>query len=193
MAEPSPPTPLPATPEEARGVDLVLWPDPRLRAVSTPIKTFDGHTTAVLQALAERMFEVMREHKGVGLAAPQVGVNVRLFVMNAGDDEPFGGDRVIVNPVLHDPDGAEEDEEGCLSLPKVKTPVLRSTTLRLTGKTPAGEEIEATAEGFVTRVWQHEIDHLDGVLLIDKMPPTVRMANKKILKGLQEDYARAGQ
>src|SRR4051794_24643770 len=92
---------------------IIQYPDPRLKKLSADVTTFDER----LKALAARMFELMREEKGVGLAAPQVGENVRMFVMNA-TGEP-ADDRVYVNPVLSDPIGEEEAEEGCLSLPDI--------------------------------------------------------------------------
>src|SRR5579864_7659144 len=92
---------------------IILWPDPRLKKVSKDVVTFDD----TLKALTVRMFELMREHRGVGLAAPQVGINIRLFVMNpTGEPED---DRIYVNPILTEGEGEEEAEEGCLSLPKM--------------------------------------------------------------------------
>ena len=177
---------LPPTPEAARAVDLVVWPDPALRRRATPID-LDSAPAGVVRALGERMLEVMREHGGVGLAGPQVGVSARIFVMSA-TGEP-GDDRVYVNPVLIDPDGEEEAEEGCLSLPEIRTPVLRSGSLRLRAVTPEGEPVDERAEGFPARVWQHEADHLDGVLILDKMPPSPKMACRKALRELEEEYA----
>lgn len=179
----------PALPEDPRAATLVLYPDRRLRARAAAIETFDPETIRRLGGLAARMLEVMRERKGVGLAAPQVGVAVRMFVMNA-TGEPQD-DRVYVNPRLSDPEGEEEREEGCLSLPEINTPVLRSLRLRLQARDVEGNAIDETAEGFIARVWQHETDHLDGVLILDKMPPTVKMSHRKKLKELEDDFAKA--
>src|SRR5215210_9511377 len=104
---------------------IILYPDPRLKKMSRPVDVFDER----LRLLAARMFELMREEKGVGLAAPQVGENIRLFVMNPSS-EP-GDDRVYVNPVLSDPSGEEESEEGCLSLPDIRADILRSKSIRI--------------------------------------------------------------
>ncbi len=161
---------------------IIYWPDPRLKAVSKPVAAFDPS----LAALAAKMLEMMREHRGVGLAAPQVGVNLRLFVMNH-DGDP-ASDRVYVNPILSDADGDEQDEEGCLSLPKINIPVYRPTTVRLNALDVTGTPIEKTETGYIARVWQHEIDHLNGILLTDRMGPVAKMANRKILKELQADY-----
>ena len=180
-----PPTLLPADPA---AVEVILYPDPRLRRRSRPVENPDAGTLAKLRTLAERMLVLMRQHKGVGLAAPQVGVNVRLFVMNPTGDP--GGDRAYLNPQLCEPDGSEDAEEGCLSLPDIRTDVPRSLRLRLRALDLDGNEIDETAEGFVARVWQHEVDHLDGVLILDKMPPTARMASKKKLRELEDDWKK---
>jgi len=180
---------LAALPETPAEVSLVLYPDPRLRRKAIEIREFDPDIVSRLRVLAGRMFEIMRQEKGVGLAAPQVGVGIRMFVMNA-TGEPQD-DRVYVNPRLSDPDGEEENEEGCLSLPEINTPVLRSLRLRMQARDLDGNEIDETAEGFVARVWQHETDHLDGVLILDKMPPTVKMSHRRKLKELEEAYREA--
>src|SRR5438105_4217950 len=104
---------------------IVLYPDPRLKKASQPVTQFDER----LRSLAARMFELMREAKGVGLAAPQVGENVRLFVMNVTQEA--GDDRVYVNPVLSDFEGEEEAEEGCLSLPGIHVNVNRGKQVRM--------------------------------------------------------------
>jgi peptide deformylase len=182
--------PLPDTPEAARAVDLVLWPDPRLRRKCRPIDLDAPGAREVVAALVERMFEIMRREEGVGLAAPQVGVDARLFVMNVtGEPED---DCAYINPQLSEPsDRADEYEEGCLSLPDIRTPVLRSDRLRLQAVTPEGEPVDVTAEAFVPRVWQHEVDHLDGVLILDKMGPTAKLAARKTLRDLEARFAEA--
>jgi peptide deformylase len=162
---------------------IILWPDPRLKRMSQPVERFDES----LKALAGRMFELMREHRGVGLAAPQVGQNIRLFIANAtGKPED---DRVYVNPELSDGEGDEEDEEGCLSLPKINAMILRGKTMRIRAFDLNGHPFEQTETGYVARIWQHEFDHLNGTLLLDRMGPTARMTCRKILKELEEDYA----
>src|SRR5688572_4213107 len=104
---------------------IVLWPDPRLKKISKPVESFD----ASLKELSGRMLQLMREAKGVGLAAPQVGLNIRLFVMNAtGEPED---DRVYVNPTLSGGDDDEEAEEGCLSLPEIHAKIVRFKQMKL--------------------------------------------------------------
>lgn len=164
---------------------IIQYPDPRLKKASQTITVFDGE----LAATAARMFELMREAKGVGLAAPQVGLNIRLFVMNHSG-EP-ADDRAYVNPVLSDADGEEEDDEGCLSLPKITIPVIRNTTMRLRAQTLTGEPVELVETGYVARIWQHETDHLNGILLTDRMGPVAKMTNRRVLRDLEEKYAAA--
>lgn len=178
-----------ALPDDPQGVSLVLYPDRRLRTRTPEITEFDPETRRRLAALAGRMLEGMRQHKGVGLAAPQVGVAARMFVMNP-TGEP-DADRVYVNPRLDEAEGEEEREEGCLSLPEINTPVLRSLKLRMQARDLEGREVNEVAEGFVARIWQHETDHLDGILILDKMPPTVKMAHRRKLKELEDDYREA--
>jgi peptide deformylase len=161
---------------------IIHYPDPRLKKVSQPITEFG----ATLRALAARMFELMRERKGVGLAAPQVGQNIRMFVMNH-TGEP-GDDRVYVNPVLSDADGDEEAEEGCLSLPNVHVNVVRAKRLRMQALDLDAKPIDQAGEGFIARVWQHEFDHLNGTLLTDRMGPVAKMTYRKVLKELTEKY-----
>ena len=181
---------LPATPAAARAVELVTYPDPRLRRKCRPVKEFDGESREVLAALVARMFEVMREAEGVGLAAPQVGVLARVFVVDAHDGrEP----RAYVNPRLLDAEGECEGEEGCLSLPDIRTPVHRSERLRIEARDVVGEPFAEEAGGLTARIWQHEADHLNGVLILDKMPPSEQMAHKKALRSLEEKYAKSSK
>jgi peptide deformylase len=163
-------------------LQIIIWPDPRLKKVSKPVEVFDG----ALKELAARMFELMRENKGVGLAAPQVGENIRLFVANY-NGEP-GNDRIYVNPELSEAEDNQEDEEGCLSLPGIRVNVVRSKKLRMLAQDVEGQPIEEFADGFQARVWQHEFDHLNGTMLIDRMGPAQRLLNRKKLKELEEKF-----
>ena len=161
---------------------IIKWPDPRLKKMSVDVQAFDDN----LRRLSERMFELMHEHRGVGLAAPQVGLNVRLFVINP-TGEPADA-RVYVNPLLSDAEGEDEAEEGCLSIPKLNVNVARHKQIRMSARDVEGKPIEEAATGFVARIWQHEFDHLNGVLLIDRMGAVARMANRRLLKDLEEEY-----
>jgi peptide deformylase len=177
------------TPDQIAKLRVILHPDSRLKKTSMPV-TEDERGPA-LDALVAKMFELMRQHEGVGLAAPQVGVNKRLFVMNAtGEPED---DQVYVNPELSDPDDAEEAEEGCLSLPDIRVKVLRPLIVTLNATRPDGTPVEKRAEAWVPRIWQHEIDHLDGVLLTNKMSAVEKIAHRKKLRELERDYAGGKQ
>ena len=163
---------------------IILWPDPRLRKMSVDVEKFDEN----LRELSLRMLELMRESRGVGLAAPQVGLNIRMFVMN-----PTGqpaDDRVYVNPVLTEATGEEAGEEGCLSLPQINAEILRHKTLHMEAKNVEGQPISETESGYLARIWQHEFDHLNGTLILDRMGETARMGFRKNLRELEDKYER---
>ena len=163
-------------------LQIILYPDPRLKKVSQPVEKFDEP----LKHLAARMFQLMREARGVGLAAPQVGQNIRMFVMNhTGDPKD---DRVYVNPQLTEAEGSEEAEEGCLSLPGLNVRIVRDKTMRMRARDLEGNDIDQVESGYIARVWQHEFDHLNGTLLTDRMGPVAKMSNRKVLKELTEKY-----
>jgi len=169
------------------GLTILIYPDPRLRKPCRPVRDFDEH----LRALAQRMLELMHEASGVGLAAAQVGVPKRLFVMNATGEAD--DDQVFVNPVLVDKQGQRETEEGCLSIPEVRVQVRRAYRCRLRARTLDGEPVELEGEDLVARIWQHEVDHLDGKLIIDRMGPSDEIATRKLLRDLEARYrARHG-
>ena len=163
---------------------IVIYPDPRLKKPSTPITDF----APALGELADQMFALMREAKGVGLAAPQVGKNIRLFVMNAtGKPED---DRVYINPTLSEAEGDEEEEEGCLSIPEFRVKVWRAQRLRIEALDLAGQPVSQTDEGFVARVWQHETDHLNGILLTDRMGAVAKITNRGLLRDLEAKFKK---
>jgi peptide deformylase len=165
---------------------IIEYPDPRLTRASVDIAVFDDR----LKALAARMLELMREGKGVGLAAPQVGENIRMFVANP-TGEP-GDDRVFVNPILTDlQTGEDQEEEGCLSLPDVRANIVRGKTMRIDAQDLEGRPFSDTQTGFAARVWQHEFDHLNGTLIVDRMGPVAKMACRKVLRELEEKWAAA--
>jgi len=161
---------------------ILCYPDPRLRRACEPVVEFGEP----LAALAARMFELMRAARGVGLAAPQVGARVRMFVMNATTAPK--DDLVCVNPEIIAPDGARESEEGCLSLPEVRVQIRRARRCGLRAQDALGRPFELSGQDLVARVWQHELDHLNGVLIIDRMGPADRIANKRALKELEDNY-----
>jgi peptide deformylase len=164
-------------------LQIIIWPDPRLKKNSQPITEFSPD----LQHLTQCMFALMREHKGVGLAAPQVGKNIRLFVMNATGDPQ--GDRIYINPILTEPDGEEISEEGCLSLPAINAQISRNKTIRMQAQDLQGNCFDELQSGYIARVWQHEVDHLNGVLITDRMGLSDKLKYRKTLRDLEETYA----
>jgi peptide deformylase len=136
--------------------------DPVLREPARPVESFDE----ALKRLAEDMIATMHEAPGVGLAAPQVGRSLRLIVFDVQDEQ---GPRTLANPVLRDEWGEQIEEEGCLSLPGLYFPVRRSMRVWAEGFDLDGHEVTIEAEDLLARVLQHEVDHLGGVLFIDRL------------------------
>lgn len=165
-----------------KSLRIIHYPDPRLRRACEPVTEFDG----TLAALVERMLVLMETGKGVGLAAPQVGVTQRLLVMNP-TLEP-GATQVLVNPTIHDAHGSAEAEEGCLSLPGVTAQVRRAQRCVVTAQDLQGRPIELELEDLPARVVQHETDHLNGVLIVDRMGPSDRIATRKTLRALEDQF-----
>ncbi len=156
---------------------IIYLPDPRLRKVSTPIDVFDD----ALHELIEDMFETMYAAKGVGLAAPQIGINIRLSVVDVSGDK--SEQLVLINPEIIASEGVVEYQEGCLSVPSVYDTVHRAEKVTLRAQNKLGEFFEIDAEGLLGECFQHEIDHLNGKLFVDLLSPLKRnMARKKLDK-----------
>lgn len=177
-----------------------LYGDPVLRRKALPVEDFSG-----LKKLAEDMLETMFEARGVGLAAPQIGLSQRLFVAVEYADEPEGEERplrdlvrrvyVVANPVLLHQEGRVEGTEGCLSLPGLYSEeVPRAERIRVAYQDEEGQERTLELEGYMARVFQHEMDHLDGVLFFERLPRAKREAfleeNRAELARIQKE-ARA--
>ena len=143
------------------------YPDPALRMEARPVEEFDDD----LRRLVARMSDLMREANGVGLAATQVGVLRRVFVFSPEEERVHA----LVNPTLElRGDEKETDDEGCLSIQGVTVPVERATTMRLEGWDEQGNEVGYDLEGMAARIAQHEFDHLDGKLMLDRTTPEAR-------------------
>lgn len=173
------------TPEE---LELTIYGDPVLRERSEPVTEFG----AVLAPLIERMFEVMYEEGGVGLAAPQVGVGRRIMVL----DVPMGEDEdnhigVIINPEIVKFEGTQTGLEGCLSIPGLQEEVTRHDRLTVRGVDAEGEPVEFTCDQLLSRAIQHEVDHLNGVLFVDRLSPVRRKLLAKKLKKIAEERSEA--
>ena len=160
-------------------LEVVLWPDPVLTRRAGAVEKIDSWLLNVI----ERMKHLMETHEGVGLAAPQVGLPLRLFVMaeKAKADQAIA----VINPILEMQSETEEAEEGCLSLPGIRGQITRAKQIILTGYDVKGEPISMPLEGFPARIAQHENDHLDGVLIIARMSPAARIAVGKKLRDLE--------
>jgi peptide deformylase len=154
--------------------------DPVLRQKARPV----AEITEELRRLLADMVETMHDQVGVGLAAPQVGISLRLVVMDDGK----GGIRVLVNPEIVDRRGSVKAEEGCLSLPGVFGEVERSEWIKVEALDAEGRPIAFEARGLQARIVQHELDHLDGMLFIDRLPPVTRDRLKRRIQkeGLPE-------
>jgi peptide deformylase len=148
-----------------------LYGDPVLRQVATPVREI----TAEIKRIIADMTETMWHQVGIGLAAPQVGLPHRILVMDDGN----GGAQALSNPVIESRSGTIREEEGCLSLPGVFGVVERTKTITVRAMDEDGEPVSLEATGLKARIVQHELDHLDGVLFIDRLPPVTRDRIKK--------------
>jgi len=171
--------------------DVLKFPDKRLRTVSQPI----AEVTDEIRALANDMLEVVYGEPGIGLAAPQVGEPVRLIVVDTQWTED-GAERnplVLVNPEIHDPQGRIVWTEGCLSVPDFEAEVERAERVRLQARDLDGNEITIEASDLQAVCFQHEIDHLDGILFIDRISRLKRsLYVQKRKKQLRRECEEAG-
>ncbi len=164
-------------------VDIVTYPDPCLLKEAADLEDMDDET----RRLASEMLESMYRGRGIGLAAPQVGISSKLIVVNLAASSEEGEEIVLANPVVIEQDSeTEEQEEGCLSLPGITGTVPRWRAVAVEGIDLEGRERRIEAEGLFARVLQHEIDHLEGVLFYTKVSPVDRAAIKPKLKELKE-------
>src|SRR5919199_5748048 len=155
-------------------MEITEYPAQVLKEVGAPVEKFD----AELEKLVAEMFETMYAAEGVGLAAPQVGLSLRLFVMDCE-----GLKLVAANPEILSGEGEQEGEEGCLSVGKIHAPLRRAARVRLRAQDVSGKAFEREAMGLAARCFQHETDHCDGLLFIDRLSPLRRdMVKKKFQK-----------
>jgi len=164
-------------------LDLVKYPDPRLREVCRTVEVFDDR----LRALTEKMFAIMYERNGVGLAGPQVGVPLRLFTANP-TLEP-ADERVYINPTILKNDGRQDGDEGCLSFPGIFCKIKRFNVTTIQAQDLTGESFTETGEGLLARIFQHESDHLAARLLVDRMSVAAKLANRRAIKNLEAVFA----
>ena len=165
---------------------ILLYPDPALRQPAEPVVRIDK----ALRRAAREMFVAMYDASGVGLAATQVGLPLRLLIFNLGGDS--AEETVLINPEVLREGGEQIVEEGCLSLPGVAAKIRRPVELVIRGYDLEGNELEYECRDLCARTVSHEIDHLEGRLIIDRMGSAARLTNQARLKELEEHYPGAG-
>jgi len=165
-------------------MQIIHYPDPRLLSAAQPVEEItDG-----IRAKVELMFELMYEGQGVGLAAPQVAWGARIFVMNpAGSQEEPDQQRVVLNPKILRRKGREWGEEGCLSIPGVTVDVERSTRVVVQYTDLEGQQQELSLSDFEARVFQHELDHLDGILILHRMTEADKIKSREVVEKLKRN------
>jgi peptide deformylase len=167
-------------------LQIVSYPHPTLRHKSKPLRRVDAR----LRGIIREMFDLMYAAKGIGLAANQVDLPLRFFIVNLEAKPGAGEELVFLNPVISLPrGGAEEAEEGCLSLPGLYGQVVRPKQVRINAYSLEGKEIQADATDLFARCVQHELDHLDGVLFPDRMSPTARADIDEDLAVFENEFA----
>jgi peptide deformylase len=158
--------------------------DPVLRRRAAPVEA----VTPEIRRMAADMIDTMYDEVGIGLAAPQVGISLRLVVIA---DEESREARALVNPVITEQGGQATAEEGCLSIPGIFAPVTRAAWVTVEARNLDGEPVTVKGRGLLARVLQHEIDHLDGILFIDRLDPVTRDRLKRKIK--KEGLAASGR
>ena len=165
-------------------LSLVEYPHPALLRRAQPVTRLD----AGLQEAVERMFDIMYEAQGIGLAAPQVALPYRLFVVNCAGRRGDGEEHVFINPVISRPRGTAVQEEGCLSLPGVRMDVRRPQRVVVDAWSLAGDPIHLDLDGLLSRVVHHEFDHLEGRLFTDRLPDAAALEVRRDLETFREVF-----
>lgn len=163
---------------------IVKYPHPALRHKSKPLRRVDGE----LRNIVREMFDLMYQQKGVGLAANQVDLPYRFFIINTEGDPQKGEEHVFLNPVITKRSGTEEAEEGCLSFPEIFAPVKRAAKVWVSAYNLSGQEINYELTGLFARAVQHEYDHLDGSLFVDRLTPVGLLSVKQALADLEQEF-----
>ena len=167
---------------------IVRYPHPALRRPGRQVSTVDKQ----LRVQVGEMMEAMYEARGLGRAAPPVALPFQLLVMNiSGDPNKKELEEVYLNPVIVERKGSIEDEEDCLSFPGLYQKVRRAKTIKIQAYNTKGQPIEKVVSDLEARAWQHEIDHLNGVLFIDKMGILARLSARSSVKSFESEFKRA--
>jgi peptide deformylase len=163
--------------------EIVKYPDPILAKRGAPVTVFDEK----LKTLVEEMFESMYAAQGIGLAAPQIGLSQRLTVIDISFKKDPEAKIVLINPEILEREGTQFEEEGCLSLPEIRDKVKRAAWVKVRAQDVDGKWFEIEGEELLARAFQHEIDHLDGVLFIDRLSRLKRDLIKRKIRKMQKD------
>ncbi|MCC6124821.1 MAG: peptide deformylase [Pirellulales bacterium] len=163
---------------------IIKYPHPTLRHKSKPLQRVD----AELKKIVAEMFALMYEQKGIGLAANQVDLPYRFFILNLENDPAKAPEHVFLNPVISRRTGTAEAEEGCLSFPDMYAPVKRSAKVTISAYDLQGREINYQLDGLFARAVQHEYDHLEGILFIDRLSPAAKMTVQPALDDLERVF-----
>jgi peptide deformylase len=164
---------------------ILKYGAPPLRAMSKPVESFSSD----LEEIARNMIETMYSSPGIGLAAPQIGINIRLATIDLTVGEDENRKIIICNPEIVSAEGEQKSDEGCLSIPDFSDTVVRPLKMLVRGQNLHGDEVKYEAEGLLARCFSHEIDHLNGVLFIDHLSPLKRSLIRNKIKKL----AKAGE
>jgi peptide deformylase len=162
---------------------IVKYPEPVLSQPGEPVTEFDDE----LRKLVADMFETTYSAQGIGLAAPQVGVSKRLTVIDLSLGKEPKDKLVLINPEVISSEGRLYEEEGCLSFPEIREKVVRAAKVRIRAQDEYGKWFEMDGEDLLSRAFQHEIDHLDGILFIFRMSPLKRNLNLRKIRKLQSE------
>jgi peptide deformylase len=162
--------------------EVVKWPDPVLARKGEPVTVFDDN----LKQLVDEMFDSMYAAQGIGLAAPQISISQRLTVIDVSFKKNPDEKLVLINPEIIDREGKQLEEEGCLSLPEIREKVQRSAWVKVRAQDVTGTWFEVEGEELLARALQHEIDHLDGILFIDRLSRLKRDLVIRKIKKLQK-------
>ena len=165
-------------------MQIITYPHPTLRKQSKPLRRVDTD----LRRMVRQMFDLMYAAEGVGLAANQVDLPLRFFIVNLDAAEGKGEELVFINPVISQTKGSDESEEGCLSLPGLYGNVVRPKQVLVNAYNLSGEEIKLKVSGLFSRVIQHELDHLNGVLFPDRMSTTAIAEVRPTLEEFEADF-----
>ncbi len=163
-------------------MEILVYPNPILSRKAEPVKEINDEICQIAQEMLDTMYDAY----GVGLAAPQIGLSKRLVVLDVAGEKT--GERVFINPYFIEEKGETIEEEGCLSFPGVMGNVIRSESVTVIAYNLKGEKLEIKAEGLLSRAWQHEMDHINGILFIEKMTPASMIAIKQKIKEFESEY-----